>query len=135
MGIVTWLILSGEPPKLLGIFGQTGVYGIVAAAVSPILIGVLMPERTGLRSLALLLSVVGFLTYAILNSINYVQRTSPESALARGWPEFAESNPVIAGLITHGNPAVPATLSILLCGLIAVVWLAARREPPKASAG
>lgn len=34
-----WINL--QPPKLLGIFGQVGVYGLVLAAVPPLLIGVL----------------------------------------------------------------------------------------------
>lgn len=132
MGVVTWLILSGEPPKLLGIFGQTGVYGIVAAAVGPILIGVTLPGRRDLRPLALTISIVGFSVYAALNSVRYIVATSPDSGLAQAWPGFAESNPVIAGLIAHANPAVPATLSILLSALIAAIWLTVRRTPSKA---
>ncbi len=33
-----------HPPKLLGIFGQVGVYGLVLAAVPPLLVGVLFRE-------------------------------------------------------------------------------------------
>lgn len=128
MGVVTWLILSGDRPKLLGIFGQTGVYGIVAAGVGPILIGVLLPGRKDLRPLALTISIVGFAVYATLNGINYTLRSSPDGAFAKDWAGFADGNPVLAGLIAHPNPAVPATLSILLCAFIAAVWLAATRR-------
>ncbi|MCB9543338.1 MAG: hypothetical protein H6703_12940 [Myxococcales bacterium] len=128
MGVVTWLILSGDKPKLLGIFGQTGVYGIVAAGVGPILIGVLLPGRKDLRPLALTISIVGFAVYATLNGINYTLRSSPEGTLAKAWSGFADGNPIVAGLIAHPNPAVPATISILLCAFIAAVWLATTRR-------
>ncbi len=34
-------LINLQPPKLLGIFGQTGVYGLTAAAAPPLLLGVL----------------------------------------------------------------------------------------------
>lgn len=34
-------VINLQPPKLLGIFGQTGVYGLTAAAAPPLLLGVL----------------------------------------------------------------------------------------------
>jgi sodium/pantothenate symporter len=40
MAAVTFLICL-DPPRLLGIFGQVGVYGLVVAAVPPLLAGVL----------------------------------------------------------------------------------------------
>ncbi len=123
--------MEQRPPRLLGIFGQTGVYGIIAAAVGPILIGVMLPRRSDLRPLALTISVVGFLFYVLLNSIRFVV-TSPayaESGMAQSWAGFAESNPVLAGTIAHANPAVPATLSILLSAFIAAVWLTLRKGP------
>ena len=43
MGLVTFLI-AVNPPELLSIFGQLGVYGIVAASCTPILFGVLFPN-------------------------------------------------------------------------------------------
>lgn len=126
------LSMEQRPPRLLGIFGQTGVYGIIAAAVGPILIGVMLPRRSDLRPLALTISVVGFLFYVLLNSIRFVV-TSPtyaESGLAQSWAGFAEGNPVLAGTIAHANPAVPATLSILLSAFIAAAWLTLRKGSP-----
>ncbi|MEQ9561806.1 MAG: hypothetical protein RLN69_04735, partial [Woeseiaceae bacterium] len=38
---VAAFIINLEPPRLLGIFGQVGVYGMAAAAAPPLLIGVL----------------------------------------------------------------------------------------------
>ncbi len=43
MGIAAFAIAL-HPPKLLGIFGQLGVYGIVAASTVPILFGILFPK-------------------------------------------------------------------------------------------
>jgi SSS family solute:Na+ symporter/sodium/pantothenate symporter len=41
---VLTFIVTLHPPKLLGIFGQTGVYGLVLAAVPPLLAGVLFRD-------------------------------------------------------------------------------------------
>lgn len=38
---VAAFLINLQPPKLLGIFGQTGVYGLTAAAAPPLLLGVL----------------------------------------------------------------------------------------------
>jgi len=38
---VAAFLINLQPPKLLGIFGQTGVYGLTAAAAVPLLLGVL----------------------------------------------------------------------------------------------
>jgi SSS family solute:Na+ symporter/sodium/pantothenate symporter len=43
LAVVTFVIAL-DPPKLLGIFGQVGVYGIVAASCAPILFGILFPN-------------------------------------------------------------------------------------------
>jgi len=43
MGVGAFLIAL-HPPKLLGIFGQLGVYGIVAASAVPILLGIVVPD-------------------------------------------------------------------------------------------
>ncbi|MCA9538527.1 MAG: hypothetical protein KC620_06535 [Myxococcales bacterium] len=128
MGLVTWLILSGNPPRLLGIFGQTGVYGIVAAAVGPILVGVAFPKRSDLRPLALVMALTGFLVYAALNTLRYVvgRPDLADTGFVQSWRSFAEGSPDLAGLLAHANPAVPATWSILLVASIAGVWLLAR---------
>ncbi len=41
---VAAFFVSLQPPKLLGIFGQVGVYGLVLAAVPPLVIGVLFDK-------------------------------------------------------------------------------------------
>lgn len=129
VSVVAILGIEQRPPKLLGIFGQTGVYGIIAAAVGPILIGVSLPRRSDLRPLALTISVVGFLSYVALNTVRFAASGADANAGGFGawWLDFAQSNPVLAGTIAHPNPAVPATLSILLSAFIAAVWLTIRR--------
>ena len=39
---VAAFLINLQPPRLLGIFGQTGVYGLTAAAALPLLLGVLL---------------------------------------------------------------------------------------------
>jgi sodium/pantothenate symporter len=56
MGVAAFAIAL-HPPRLLGIFGQVGVYGIVAAATAPILFGIAFP-RLGARA-ALTAALVG----------------------------------------------------------------------------
>jgi len=68
IAILTFLV-SLSPPKLLGIFGQLGVYGLVLAAVPPIIAGVLfkrvsLPFTWGCSLLALL---VHFGLYSLRN--------------------------------------------------------------------
>lgn len=59
-------LLSLSPPKLLGIFGQLGVYGIVAASTVPILFGIVFPNLEGRAAMASALMGVGvhFALYA-----------------------------------------------------------------------
>lgn len=51
MGVAAFFIAL-HPPRLLGIFGQLGVYGIVAASAVPILFGILIPSLGRFTALA-----------------------------------------------------------------------------------
>ncbi|MEL6864549.1 MAG: hypothetical protein AAFP19_09025 [Bacteroidota bacterium] len=58
-------VVTLNPPKLLGIFGQVGVYGLVLAAVPPLLAGVLF-EKASLRlvwAMSILALLVHFISY------------------------------------------------------------------------
>ncbi len=68
LGLVAFAI-SVHPPHLLGIFGQIGVYGIVAASAAPILFGILLPrfDATG----ALASSMIGLGTHFVLYAIGF----------------------------------------------------------------
>lgn len=61
------LLIAWNPPKLLGIFGQVGVYGIVAASAVPILFGILFPamDRVGTLAAAIAGLVLHFGLYAL----------------------------------------------------------------------
>ncbi len=88
-----WVTL--DPPELLGIFGQVGVYGLVLAAVPPLLAGVLF-ERPRL-GWVWFFSVVGWTFHFGL--FFFGARLFPESQLA------------------FGNPGVTATIG-LLCSAV-----------------
>jgi sodium/pantothenate symporter len=60
MGVGAFVIAL-HPPKLLGIFGQVGVYGIVAASAVPILFGILVPSMQ--RNTALAAALAGLLVH------------------------------------------------------------------------
>ena len=68
LGLVAFAI-SVHPPHLLGIFGQVGVYGIVAASAAPILFGILLPRFDAAGALAS--SMIGLGTHFILYAIGF----------------------------------------------------------------
>ncbi|PHN06530.1 sodium:solute symporter family transporter [Flavilitoribacter nigricans] len=75
-------LVTLNPPKLLGIFGQVGVYGLVLAAVPPLLAGVLF-QKTNIRlvwSMSVVALVVHFGLYF------WRQDLFPDSRLAFGNP-------------------------------------------------
>jgi sodium/pantothenate symporter len=91
--LVFWVSLN--PPEFLGIYGQTGVYGLVLAAVPPLLAGVLYvrPSLTLVWIGSLLAVIIHFLLFA------------------KGNEWFPDSN------LTFGNPGVTATIGLLV-GLV-----------------
>ncbi len=64
LGVVVFAIAL-DPPKLLGIFGQLGAYGVVSAAAVPIILGVLVPAfgRAGAAAAAVTGPIVHFSLY------------------------------------------------------------------------
>jgi SSS family solute:Na+ symporter/sodium/pantothenate symporter len=98
-----------HPPPLLGIFGQVGVYGLVLAAVPPLLAGVLF-DRVH-KSLVWGFSVLALLVHFSLYL--YGEVWFPDTELA-----FA-------------NPGVTAAIALLLTALPSTLisW-ALRRRPP-----
>ncbi len=96
-----------SPPKLLGIFGQVGVYGLVLAAVPPLLAGVLF-DRVHLR-------LVWFFSVFAL-CIHF-------GAYAWGSTLFPASS------IVFENPGVTAALAFLGSNLpnLAISWWLANR--------
>ena len=85
-------IVTLNPPKLLGIFGQTGVYGLVLAAVPPLLSGVLF-KKTNIR-LVWIMSILALLVHFGLYFFG--KQLLPNSTIA------------------FGNPGVTATLGLVI---------------------
>jgi len=96
-------LINLQPPRLLGIFGQTGVYGLTAAAAPPLLLGVMFRRVpvafVWLGSAAALVVHFGLFFYG--------------AALFPGAP------------FTFGNPGVTASLATLavIPPLILAAWL------------
>jgi SSS family solute:Na+ symporter/sodium/pantothenate symporter len=99
LGVITFIIAL-NPPELLGIFGQLGVYGIVAASLTPILAGILFQNIH--RYAVLGSSIAALLVHFGLYGAYYFTK-SPD-------------------LISYGfaNPGVTATWGILASVLIAL---------------
>lgn len=117
MGLAAFLIAL-DPPKLLGIFGQVGVYGIVAASAVPVLLGVLVPQAG--RKAAFWTSIAGLGTHLALYGVGQVLH-------AGGDPRVAQ-----LGLL---NPGVTATVALLVSAAVAaptiiLAWKDKMATPP-----
>ncbi|MBN4059176.1 sodium:solute symporter family protein [Endomicrobium sp. AH-315-J14] len=92
MGVAAFL-LALNPPKLLGIFGQLGVYGIVAASAVPILYGMMFPKLGKTAALGAALTGLG-VHFAL-----YLSGFAANPAVTATW-----------GLIAAALVALPAAL-------------------------
>jgi SSS family solute:Na+ symporter/sodium/pantothenate symporter len=103
---VAAFLINLQPPKLLGIFGQIGVYGLTAAAAPPLLLGVLFNRvpvaLVWLGSAAALLIHFGL--------------------FFKGADWFPMST------FTFGNPGVTASLATLVVMPVLLIVAAARRQ-------
>ena len=112
--------LAWHPPKLLGIFGQVGVYGIAAASTVPILFGILFP-RAG-RATAWAGGVTGLVVHFALYGLGAwaVGAGVDLAARAAGWGPFSilfDTSSVQLGL---RNPGVTATYALFASALVAL---------------
>jgi sodium/pantothenate symporter len=94
---VLGLLVAWNPPALIGLFAQKGVYGLAAASVVPMLFGVLVKGRIPLW-IAAGAAFIGLLTHFYLN--------------------------LFGGVV---NPAVSASYAIVLSGFLAGISLLASR--------
>ncbi len=105
---VVAFFINLQPPKLLGIFGQTGVYGLTAAAAPPLLLGVLFNRvpvaLVWLGSAAALLIHFGL--------------------FFKGAEWFPMST------FTFGNPGVTASLATLVVMPVLLIIVSAMRRQP-----
>ncbi len=126
MGILAFF-LSIKPPELLGIFGQLGVYGIIAASTVPILYGITFPV-VGKRSMfAAAITGIGlhlalyawgyWATGAGVNLVEVAQHLGP-----LGWI-FDTSIEQLG----FKNPAVTATYGLLASAALGLVPVVAAR--------
>lgn len=67
MGLIA-LGLALNPPKFVGLFAQTGVYGLVAASIVPITLGIMTqnPHRTGIIISSVIGPLVHFVHYGVV---------------------------------------------------------------------
>ncbi len=98
-----------HPPKLLGIFGQTGVYGLVLATVPPLLMGVLFEKVS--MTLVWIASLVAIVIHFGL--FFYGTTLFPESGLA------------------FGNPGLTGAIALLLSNtpVVLATWWTNKRRP------
>jgi sodium/pantothenate symporter len=111
MGLLT-LALAWNPPRLLGLFAQQGIYGLVAASTAPFVLGVLRPDFGDARVAGLL----GLLGAGIHFGLNVLFQA--EALAHLGWG------------IT--NPSVSAAWGILVStslGLLLTLRPSARPAP------
>jgi SSS family solute:Na+ symporter/sodium/pantothenate symporter len=91
LGVAAFSI-SLYPPTLLGIFGQLGVYGIVAASAAPILFGIIAPSLQ--RNTAFAAAVVGVGVHFAL----YLGDYSPNPGVTATWGILASLSTCAVGV-------------------------------------
>ena len=97
-------LINLQPPKLLGIFGQTGVYGLTAAAAPPLLLGVMF------RKLPIAFVWAGSAIALLVHFVLFFQ----------GDAMFPDST------LTFANPGVTVSLATLVTippMLVVAAWL------------
>ena len=75
------LAIAWNPPQLVGLFAQKGVYAIAAASLSPILFGVLVQKPLPTR-IMFLSSLIGFFAHLILNIYGGITNPSVSGSYA-----------------------------------------------------
>jgi SSS family solute:Na+ symporter/sodium/pantothenate symporter len=91
MGAIAFAIAL-YPPELLGIFGQVGVYGIVAASAIPILFGIAFPRMD--RNTALASAIVGMAVHFGL----YLFDFDPNPGVTATYGIMASAGTAVVGL-------------------------------------
>jgi len=136
MGIAAFAI-AVDPPRLLGIFGQVGVYGIIVAATVPILFGILFRGLSSRAALAAALTglivhfgLYGLGAWAAARGVDLVAR-------AGGWGPLSLLFDTSAVQLGLRNPGVTATYGLLASALAVLpsLWRARRRRGPHAAHG
>lgn len=113
LGVAT-AVISLNPPALISIFGQIGVFAIAAGSTPPILFGIFARELPGKVAFAGALTATG--TYVALSLWGRAAAGSGENLVetVSGWGPLAHLFDLGAPQLGLLNPAVPATYGILL---------------------
>ncbi len=75
------LIFAWDPPRLVGLFAQKGIYGLASATLVPILFGIIGPKNVNPYAV-LAASLIGLLGHLYLNIFGGVYNPSVSSATA-----------------------------------------------------
>lgn len=128
------LVIALDPPKLLGIFGQVGVYGIVAASTVPILVGITIPSADKRTAYAAAFAGLGVHFALYLTSVWAERAAFDLVAWAKGSAIASLVFDTSAVQLGWQNPAVTATYGLfvsLACAVPALIGqLLARRHAP-----
>jgi SSS family solute:Na+ symporter/sodium/pantothenate symporter len=120
MGVVTFLIAL-NPPELLGIFGQIGVYAIVATCAVPITFGIFFPGVG--KNTMFPAAIVALVVYLGLTSWFYWAVFSDPvvnlNEVVADWGPLVYLFDTGAMQLGFGNPAVPAVYAIFASVVVA----------------
>ena len=138
MGVATFF-LAYDPPKLLGIFGQVGVYGIVAASCIPILFGILFRDvgkvpmfASAVVGLVTHLGLYGWASWATGAKVSLNEVVANWGAIAvlfdTAMPQLGFLNPGVTA--TYG---VFASVAVALPACVYSIFAARQRKQAPAS--
>ncbi|MBT4790139.1 MAG: hypothetical protein HON90_01085, partial [Halobacteriovoraceae bacterium] len=77
IGLIS-LVIAWNPPQLVGLFAQKGVYALAAASVIPIVVGVFSQEKVN-PNYIFIASGIGFFGHLILNTFGGVANPAVSS--------------------------------------------------------
>lgn len=119
IGVATF-VMALNPPKILGIFGQVGVYGIVAASCIPILFGIVFPQvgkwpmfASAIAGLGTHLGLYGWASWAISSGVS-LNDTVAE------WGVVAVLFDTTMPQLGFGNPGVTAAYGVFVSIAVAL---------------
>lgn len=119
MGLLTFL-LAINPPPLLSIFGQVGVYAIVAASCAPILFGVMVPNINGKAVFAAALTGLTTHVGLYLWGVWAIGNDILLNDVVAGWGPLAHLFDTEMVQLGFANPGVTATYGLMASFLVAI---------------
>lgn len=94
MGVISFLIAL-DPPELVGFFGQMGIYGLVAASIAPLVLGIFVKDIN--KSDAIAASVIGPLVhFAHYGTVTWIAGSSIN-------PSVTATEGIVAAFIVLGG--------------------------------